>query len=55
MIDRYHVVPSNDLREHNTDNGVACWCQPEENEDNLIIHNSMDGRERFENGIRKPS
>lgn len=51
----WHIIPSNDLREHTTDNGIACWCQPEQNEDGLIVHNSMDKREQFETKIRKPT
>ena len=51
----YHVVPLNDLREHITDIDVPCWCSPTVNEDGIIIHNSMDGRERFETGERKPT
>lgn len=39
------VLPRNDLREHVF--GRKCWCKPFE-EDDVIVHNSMDGRERFE-------
>jgi hypothetical protein len=57
MIDecesRLHVVPVNDLREHIED-GIKCWCKPHE-ETGVIVHNSMDGREKFETGERKPS
>lgn len=49
----YHVVPINDLREHCSD-GEQCWCKPRE-EDGVIVHNSMDGREKFETGERKLS
>lgn len=49
-----HVVPVNDLREHSTDSDKACWCKPRE-EDGVIVHNSMDGREAFETGERKLS
>lgn len=58
----YHVSPIDDLRPHLTtkysETGELCWCRPEvqELEDRtLIIHNSMDGREQFETGERKPS
>jgi len=54
MIEKYHVVPVNDLREHSTDSDVPCWCRPEE-DDGVTVHNSMDGRERYETGERKPS
>jgi hypothetical protein len=47
------VVPLHDLREHEV-NG-SCWCRPQRNEDDVWIHNSMDGREAFETGQRKPS
>lgn len=50
-----HVYPLNDLREHETE-GVDCWCNPEVDDDGqLITHNSLDGREKFETGERKPS
>jgi hypothetical protein len=53
VSDIWHVYPINDLREHITD-GVECWCRPEYDEDeNLVIHNSADGREQFETGERK--
>lgn len=51
-----HVVPINDLREHDL-NG-SCWCKPALDNDYsypIWIHNSMDGREAFERGERKPS
>lgn len=50
----HHVYPVNDLREHETD-GKPCWCNPRIEEDGmLIVHNSMDKREEYEQG-RKPS
>lgn len=52
-----HVYPLNDLREHVTD-GCVCWCQPVVDEQDgmpIVIHNSLDGREAFEIGERKPS
>lgn len=54
IAEKIHVVPVNDLREHETD-GKKCWCKPRlstENE-NIIIHNSMDRREEYENGRPK--
>lgn len=51
-----HVVPLNDLREHDL-NG-SCWCKPtlDNTEASPIwIHHAMDGREAFETGERKPS
>lgn len=55
LDDVYHVVPTNDLREHSCDVTVPCWCKPETTEDGVIVHNSMDGREKFETGERKMS
>ena len=43
-----HVVPINDLRDHVT--SVDCWCSPIINDDGIVIHNSLDGREKYENG-----
>jgi hypothetical protein len=49
-----HVVPLNDLREHELNR--SCWCQPHyDEEDGIVIHNSLDGREAFERRERKPS
>lgn len=44
-----HVMPVEDLREHVC--GDDCWCSPTDDE-GVIIHNSMDGREFFERGER---
>lgn len=41
-----HVVPLNDIREH--EDSDKCWCMPRL-EDGVWIHNSMDGRELLEN------
>ena len=45
-----HVVPINDLREHQE--SETCWCQPTvervEEDRRLIVHNSEDGRELVE-------
>jgi len=47
-----HVYPVNDAIPHNLENGGQCDCRPKldvlENGDILIIHNSWDGREIFE-------
>lgn len=43
-----HVVPTSDLREHITDG--QCWCNPEVDEYLVVIHNSMDERETYEEG-----
>ena len=47
-----HTMPLNDLRDHEALS--SCWCKPSYDE-GLFIHNSMDGREKFETGERKPS
>jgi hypothetical protein len=49
---RYAVLPIGDLREHAISD--ACWCEPVES-DGVVTHNSLDGREAFERGERKPS
>jgi hypothetical protein len=46
-----HVCPVNDLRQHSF---ADCWCRPTD-DDGLIIHNSLDGREFYERDERKPS
>ena len=49
MPNDVHVVPINDLREHDADG--TCWCKPERDEDGVWRHNSMDGREHtYEKG-----
>ena len=50
---RVHVVPANDMREHEP--SPDCWCDPEVTEHGSIVHASMDEREKFETGERKPS
>lgn len=50
----WHVVPLNDLREH--DPSETCWCHPtldDDTYDDVYIHHSMDGRELYETGERK--
>ena len=49
-----HIYPLFDLRDHILE-GFKCWCKPEENDYGVIVHNSMDGREKFETGERKLS
>ena len=45
-----HVIPINDLREH--DNSPDCWCKPAQDDEEplLWVHNSMDRREEYEGG-----
>lgn len=42
-ISDFHVLPINDLKPHRDRRG--CWCNPEEREPGLWVHNSMDRRE----------
>lgn len=54
----WHAYPEGDLREHETETRGACWCRPTIQYEGcgwLVVHNSMDGREDFEEGRRKPS
>ncbi len=45
-----HVVPLNDLREHNA--SADCWCKPTEEDEwpGVWVHHSMDKREEYEQG-----
>ena len=55
--DIWHIVPGDDDLEHVHEDRGNCWCRPEIEEDGigwLVIHNAADGRERYEQGIRKP-
>lgn len=47
------AMPVDDLREHSV--GVDCWCAPEVDDDDILMHNSLDHREDFETGRRKCS
>lgn len=47
-----HVVPLNDLREH--DAISDCWCDPTY-DDGVMVHHSMDRREEYERGERRPT
>lgn len=53
-----HVVPTNDIYPHNTDDAGQCDCQPEveflEGGDTMTKHNAWDGREIFEELDGKP-
>ena len=52
----FHIYPVNDIREHLTKLPHTCWCDPElqiEDDGLFIVHNSLDGRELYENGIRQ--
>ncbi len=50
----WHVYPLNEFKDHNTDS-KECWCQPEYDEEfDVVIHNSLDQREKYETGELKP-
>ena len=46
-----HVYPLDDLKGHDT--VAECWCKPV-NDEGIMVHNSMDGREAYEKGERRP-
>jgi hypothetical protein len=48
---RMHVLPLSDLREHEV--SLECWCGPVE-DDGVVVHNALDGREAYERGERRP-
>lgn len=55
MAGDLHVYPIGDLRDHEMTR--ECWCRPTEADDDpfVLLHHSMDGREAYEEGRRKPS
>jgi len=51
----WHVVPVDDLRQHICDKAERCWCHPVyDAEHDIYVHNSLDKREAYEDGSRKP-
>jgi hypothetical protein len=49
----YEIIPLDDLSQHIS--GEGCWCEPEMDEETeMLIHNSADGREDYETGKRMP-
>lgn len=46
------VAPLDDTRTHVADS--TCWCDPNI-QDDVLVHNSADNREKYERGERKPS
>lgn len=50
-----HIIPIEDLRQH--EESSKCWCNPSiENDLNkdIITNNSLDERELYETGCKKP-
>ncbi len=41
-----HVMREDDSRPHEFVR--TCWCLPEVDDENVVTHNSLDGRERYE-------
>lgn len=52
LVDFPHVIPLNDLREHEP--SEACWCRPLYDE-GVVIHHAADEREEYETGRRRAS
>ena len=50
MVNRQHIYPKGDLREHQI--SAHCWCKPTCDTE-LVIHNAADGREFFEEEERE--
>lgn len=51
-----HVVPVSDLKTHVIDVTGECWCHPRierEGLSSILVHNSSDGREKYERGERR--
>lgn len=46
---RWHVYPTGDLKEHEL--SEDCWCRPEVTEEGVVVHNSLDRRELFEEHV----
>lgn len=47
-----HVIPVDEAEQHAYS---GCPCHPWEDVHGTIVHQSFDGREKFETGERKPS
>lgn len=55
-MDKWHVIPLGDLREHQ--DTADCWCCPDVHDEEagqMIVHHAMDGREAYETGQRLPN
>jgi hypothetical protein len=52
----YHVVPTDDLRDHEVEVAGQCWCDPQyDPEYDVWLHFALDEREKYETGERKPN
>lgn len=45
-IDRTHVIPVNDYRDHEVED--QCWCGAQVDDEDVVQHKALDNRERFE-------
>ena len=54
MCGQVHVMPVQDLRDHEP--STSCWCHPTECDDqfDVYVHHALDGREQYENGELLP-
>jgi hypothetical protein len=52
--DFVHLLPEDEMECHHP-KGCLCMPRVDEIDEGMIIHNSLDGREAFEEGERKPS
>jgi hypothetical protein len=50
--DPLEVSPRNDIKDHIS--GESCWCNPFM-DGNVLVHNAMDEREKYERGERQLS
>lgn len=53
-LELIHIIPLGDLREHELT--THCWCEPtrDDEEPIILMHHAADGRERYEDGTRRP-
>lgn len=52
----FHIYPEGDYRDHETEGRGKCWCGcgiGTEGGSWFVVHNSMDGRELYEDGRRR--
>ena len=55
LVSNWDITPIGDMREHVE--RPDCWCHPVADVEvpYIYIHNSLDEREKYETGERKPS
>jgi hypothetical protein len=52
MSEPDEILPLNDTRDHR--GGLTCWCNPDLDDADTIVHNAADGREAYVEQRRKP-